>query len=204
MDDSSFDIRYAAHTSSCTFLMDANGICRAIVIAPTLSRRGTESASRCVGAQYVASLDPKAAGGIIEAPKVGTSMLFAKAEENGRISLIRTGTVRRFEARDPVLDGDETPTPRMEREPVTDPYSDPTDRTVPVQALRLESGVDLTPSARNAVSSEARPTAPPGRRPTLRDPKVVLEDDDSFTPVTPRRAACADTPRQGSRLRRSR
>jgi hypothetical protein len=92
-----FDIRYAAHTGTCTFLLDAEGICRRVVTAPHVKRKESQTASRCVGAQYVASLDATAAGCLVEMPRVGSAMLFARVDERGRVSLVRTGAVTRFE-----------------------------------------------------------------------------------------------------------
>jgi hypothetical protein len=185
VDDESFEITYAAHTAVCTFLLDASGICRAIVMHPTMNRRTSRGAARCIGAQYVASLDPKAEGGIIEAPKTGTAMLFAKVDENGRISLVRTGRITRFETREGWTDeSGATPTHTTFAAPTkraphggSDPYADPTDRTVQVRAIPLESGVELSPSAAN--------------------------DDDEATRLH-HKAASGDTPRNASRLRRSR
>ncbi len=95
----SAEISYAAHTGSCIFLLDAEGICLRIVMKPTdKRRRESRVALNCVGAQYVASLDGSAAGGIVELPRVGTSMLFARVDERGRVSLVRTGKVTAFES----------------------------------------------------------------------------------------------------------
>jgi hypothetical protein len=101
----SFEITYAAHTATCTFLLDSEGICRRIVATPASSARSLRSktrdtsslVSRCVGAQYVASLDPNVPGMLAEKPRVGSSMLFARVDDRGRISLVRTGAVTRFE-----------------------------------------------------------------------------------------------------------
>lgn len=94
------DIIYAAHTGSCTFLLDSEGICRRIVMVPNGKRRETSrTAARCVGAQYVASLDGSAAGGLVEMPRVGAAMLFARVDERGRVSLVRTGVVTSFESK---------------------------------------------------------------------------------------------------------
>ncbi len=96
----SFDIVYAAHTASCTFLLDANGICRRIVMTPGSKRReASKNAARCVGAQYVATLDAHVPGCLVELPKVGAPMLFARIDENGRIALVRTGAVTSFETK---------------------------------------------------------------------------------------------------------
>lgn len=152
----SFDIAYAAHTASCTFLLDDEGICRRIVMVPKGKRRdSSRTAARCVGAQYVASLDSGAAGGLVEMPRVGASMLFARVDERGRVSLVRTGVVTGFEAKqahDPFVDSAsvETSAPELKSaappmpppapsEPAVDPdYFDASDRTQRIPALRAE------------------------------------------------------------------
>lgn len=154
------EITYAAHTASCTFLLDSEGICRRIVMAPKGKRSVSRTAARCVGAQYVASLDGSAAGGLVEMPRVGAAMLFARVDENGRISLVRTSTLMSFESQageDPFLESasvetsapiihSDTPrssertyrrTPRAEGD--TDPdYYDASDRTQRIHALQPE------------------------------------------------------------------
>ncbi len=111
-----FAVSYAAHTSSCTFLLDAEGICRRIVMAPKGKRRATSrTAVRCVGAQYVASLDGSAAGGLVEMPRVGAAMLFARVDERGRVVLVRTGIVTSFESNageDPFVEPEDEETVR--------------------------------------------------------------------------------------------
>ena len=97
---SDFEIQYAAHTATCTFFLDGEGICRRVMMIPngsTRNREAARTAARCVGAQYVASLDPTLSGMLSDMPKVGISMLFARTDERGRISLVRTGHVTRFE-----------------------------------------------------------------------------------------------------------
>ena len=156
------DIIYAAHTASCTFLLDSEGICRRIVMAPKGKRRdSSRTASRCVGAQYVASLDHSAAGGLVEMPRVGAAMLFARVDERGRVSLVRTSVVTSFESnasedpfRDsgtvetsaPIIDTPRAATERSQyRRPAktdeqaaADYYDDPSDRTQRIQAVRAE------------------------------------------------------------------
>ena len=148
------EISYAAHTASCTFLLDDEGICRRIVVAPKGKRReGSRTAVKCLGAQYVASLDGCAAGGLVEMPRVGAAMLFARVDENGRVSLVRTGVVTSFESHageDPFVDSQSVETsapaldhlapPRSVRQaPPRDPdYFDPSDRTQRLPALRPE------------------------------------------------------------------
>lgn len=152
----SFEITYAAHTASCTFLLDEEGICRRIVMAPKGKRReSSRTAARCVGAQYVASLDAGAAGGLVEMPRVGAAMLFARVDERGRVSLVRTGVVTSFEAKqapDPFVDSAsvetsapllnasaKTPAPPPEpSERSVDDYFDASDKTQRLPALRAE------------------------------------------------------------------
>ncbi len=93
------DISYAAHTASCTFLLDEKGICRRIVMTPKAKAERAQAAAKCVGAQYVASLDATSPGGLIDMPRVGAAMLFARVDTRGRVSLARTGTLLRFESR---------------------------------------------------------------------------------------------------------
>ena len=178
----SFEITYAAHTASCTFLLDAEGICRRIVMAPNGKRQNaSRNAARCVGAQYVASLDPSVPGCLVEMPRVGVAMLFARVDERGRVALVRTGVVTRFEAKreknhDPFEDTGQVstsapklpptpPTPRMQRTNretalPDDPYDgeDLGDRTQPIQALRHEDLANVLSKAERAErSDQSRP-----------------------------------------------
>lgn len=104
---SDFEITYAAHTASCTFLLDAEGICRRIVMValsklpPHTRQHIARRASRCVGAQYVASLDATLPGLLAGMPRVGAPMLFVQTDARGRLSLVRTGVVTRFETHRP-------------------------------------------------------------------------------------------------------
>jgi hypothetical protein len=119
-------IAYAAHTESCTLYLDEDGVCREIVRRAAalngVRRADADAAARCIGAQYVAALDLTAGGGLVAMPKVGSPMLFAFVAEGGRIVLVRTGRLLRFE------DKVTRPTP------------------VPVRAARkLDSGVREVP-----------------------------------------------------------
>lgn len=164
-----FDITYAAHTATCTFLLDAEGICRRIVMLPGNKRReASKNASRCIGAQYVATLDPTVPGCLVEMPKVGTPMLFARVDTRGRVALVRTGPITSFETRradDPTPDpfaesigvmtsapaAAELQTPRAKRRaeepaPATpkDPYIEAAERTQRIPAVgRDDSGVEI-------------------------------------------------------------
>lgn len=183
------DITYAAHTSSCTFLLDSEGICRRIVLKPRGKRReASRTAARCVGAQYVASLDGSAAGGLVEMPRVGAAMLFARVDERGRVSLVRTGVVTAFESQageDPFLESQSVETsapdlltPRVAQEIARqhepeeelesqdpDYYDDPSERTQRIHALRPEDiaaalGHDLATAEYRAAREEPEVPAP--------------------------------------------
>lgn len=100
MTNESPEILYAAHTATCTFLLDADGVCRKVTIDPNNKRRDvSRTASRCVGAQYVASLDGGVPGCLVEMPRKGAALLFARVDERGRVTLVRSGIVTGFETR---------------------------------------------------------------------------------------------------------
>ena len=68
------EIAYTAHTETCTLLLDAEGICRSVLAAsnaPSLRigrpKRIPASAEKCIGAQYVATLDLRDPGGMAPA-----------------------------------------------------------------------------------------------------------------------------------------
>lgn len=171
-----FDITYAAHTASCTFLLDAEGICRRIVMLPGSKRReASKNAARCIGAQYVATLDPTVPGCLVEMPKIGTPMLFARVDARGRVALVRTGPITSFETKraddpDPFAESigvmtsapsaQELQTPRARRsrpepEPLTpkDPYIEMAERTQRIPAI----GRDDSPPAPGEVEVELDP-----------------------------------------------
>jgi hypothetical protein len=163
------NIAYAAHTASCSFLLDAEGICRRVVLRATPKRRaGSRTGSRCVGAQYVASLDGSAAGGLVEMPRVGAAMLFARVDERGRVSLVRTSAVTAFES----LTGE-------------DPFLESTSDSVQTSAPDLS-----TPRAAAGARSAA-PVDPDG--PDLEDPDYhdANEQTQRIHALRPREVAAA-------------
>jgi hypothetical protein len=100
-------IAYTAHTETCTLLLDEEGICRSVLARSSAVAAGggrggrptriPASAEKCIGAQYVAAIDVREAGGMLQLPKPGAQMLFARTEKNGRITLVRSAPVIRFE-----------------------------------------------------------------------------------------------------------
>jgi hypothetical protein len=100
-------LAYAATTDCCTFLLDQDGVCRRVLMAnerrgdPTLGgRTRAQAARRCIGAQYVASIDVRVQGGLVPMPRVGTPLLFAYTGDDGRLAVVRTGPLVRFETLD--------------------------------------------------------------------------------------------------------
>jgi hypothetical protein len=98
------EIAYTAYTETCTLLLDSEGICRSVVAVQKPAGRGgarptriPTSAEKCLGAQYVATLDLSVPGGMGKVPAPGSQMLFARVEKNGRISLVRSAPIVRFE-----------------------------------------------------------------------------------------------------------
>jgi hypothetical protein len=149
-----FDITYAAHTATCTFLLDAEGICRHVVVLPAVKRRTTEqNAARCIGAQYVATLDPTVPGCLVEMPKVGTPMLFARVGERGRVTLVRTGPVTSFETK---------------RADDPDPFKESIGVVTSAPAARDLHGA--TPRLKRAAAPSPSPAASPGPAPVKHDP----------------------------------
>lgn len=91
------EIVYAAHTQSGVFMLDENGVCRWAVAQP--GRTGETVPERIVGAQYLATVNLHEEGGIVDFPRVGCPMLFAATDETGRVRLVRTPPLLRFEDR---------------------------------------------------------------------------------------------------------
>jgi hypothetical protein len=193
----SIDITYAAHTASCTFLLDSEGICRRIVMAPKGKRRqSTNTAARCVGAQYVASLDGSAAGGLVEMPRVGAAMLFARVDEHGRVSLVRTGVVTAFEsqpAEDPFVHSGtvETSAPALVMR--QDDYDDRNEPTRRIQGLRpLPRAHDQElPTAEYPATS---PLRSPHREPSGSSAALAWAPDPRPTPCA--QASAVHVPRR--------
>lgn len=174
-----FEFAYAAHTATCTFLLDQAGICRRVVMSSAKRPNEGKPLARCVGAQYVASLDTRAAGSLVELPRVGASMLFARVDDRGRVSLVRTGIVTKFESR-----------VRAPRKPTHDPFAE----TDGVQT----SAPDVAPSSTPRPRFASRPdfAMPPAGSPhfeeptpvTRRVPEVAVEEEKTERMQSARRS----------------
>ena len=93
------ELAYAAHSARCALLLDAEGICRWFLLK--VDDEGVSAtAKRCVGAQFVATLDPDVSGLLGPEPTVGKSILFARVDD-GRVSLVRFGPLVQFDTLGP-------------------------------------------------------------------------------------------------------
>jgi hypothetical protein len=90
------DISFVVHTARCALLLDRDGFCRWYVMKEE-DEATLVTARRCVGAQFVASLDHDEPGLLLHEPLVGTSALFAR-NADGRISLVRFGPLVEVES----------------------------------------------------------------------------------------------------------
>lgn len=136
------EIVYAAHTQSGVFMLDENGVCRWAVAQP--GRTGEKVPERIVGAQYLATVDLSAEGGIVDFPRVGCPMLFASTDESGRVRLVRTPPLTRFE--------DRRVAPM--RRPLASKFDD--DEMTPV-ALARSSSIPPPPSVPPSSAMDAAP-----------------------------------------------
>lgn len=149
------DIAYIAQTESCTFLLDAEGICVSCIADPGADDVARATAQRCVGAQYVAAIDTGIEGLLARDPLPGRSLLFASVGENRRVALLRSGPlldIRRLEEHDDELPATVRRAPRESA-------------LFPVQ--RREAEIPLPPETRRAPTT-MRDYPPPEARPMLR------------------------------------
>jgi hypothetical protein len=102
-------IAYVAYTERNVLMLDSEGICvrveplRGLIAhrwgdTPPMRAELSDGALRCIGAQYIASIDPGSPGGLAHMPRVGTSMLFAAVAHDGRIYCVRAGPLTHFES----------------------------------------------------------------------------------------------------------
>ncbi len=168
------DIAYAAYTESATFMLDAKGVC--LWVAPSPSRAGTgemwrgqEAADRCVNAQYVASVDPAVAGGLVELPRIGSPMIFAAVDKNGRVALLRSGPLLKFEAKKRKTSGVHSrPVTRTPIAETGNPYEDEV-ATVKVRPQHLAYAAS-PPSSNSRVRDDRAALANPTRRASVLPP----------------------------------
>lgn len=185
------DLVYAAYTEACIFGLDDAGICRTVEPRPGASEASLAMAKKCLGAQYVASLDASVEGMLIPLPKPGTRLLFARAGEDGRIALVRSGPLFRFESCDDIdpvttpelpiardtermADEDLMPTKGYDEDP-TSPFA----RVRPAAGAPADHDVHAVVTRRAPTTNRGFPAPPaelpvrPGVRAYLRNPVVI-------------------------------
>src|SRR5262249_12823451 len=119
-------------------------------------RRAARTAHQCLGAQYVASVDPNASGCLVDSPRVGRPMLFARVDAHGRVALVRTGALLSFEVvedRDLLAqsDGVSTSAPEMKRRAEPD-YLDLNAKTQRVQSVEPPPSTEAEPESEPPAS----------------------------------------------------
>lgn len=153
------ELAYEAFTEACTFGLNEAGICVRVTAKPGASANMLAIAGRCLGAQYVASLDATVEGLLTQLPVPGTRLLFARVEDDGRIVLVRSGPIEHFVTREEI----ERATEEREAEALS---SGPDDFTDEIPASNVPADLaDLPPTRRDmeqaideAVEVEAPPT----------------------------------------------
>lgn len=101
------EIVHIAHSARCALLLDDGGVCRWFVLKVDDDEAVLAAAKRCVGAQFVATLDPDAPGLLGHEPKVGANLLLARVDD-GRVSLVRFGPLSAFETLDEPAEPEKT------------------------------------------------------------------------------------------------
>ncbi len=95
-------VSYVAQTRDHLLMLDDDGVCLYV------HRRNkgvddtdedADGAIACIGAQFVAALDAAEPGFLAHEPRVGVPMLFARVTASGKLCVVRSGPLERFEAR---------------------------------------------------------------------------------------------------------
>jgi len=165
---------YVAQTRDHLLMLDENGVCLHV------HRRhkdggdeATDGAIACIGAQFVASLDPREAGFLAHAPTVGVPLLFAKVGADGRISVVRTGPLERFEAHGGAAVPPPPPPPARRHRP--DAYATSVPPLAPSITYVAVENEDEEPTLRMRRSSGpkvAKPARLPGSEVSSRGQRV--------------------------------
>jgi hypothetical protein len=182
---------YAAHTQTAVLFLDEKGICQRV-------RGGvTAEVEKLVGAQFVASLDVSAPGALVGEPRPGVPMLFAHVDTGGRISILRTAPLVRFEELAAVTTGStasgvvehgerpasrasSVPPPVSQSRPMAAPDTAPTafrprlEDLAPRGRMTPPPPTAAPPPPRSAPPSAANNYAPPVRAPGSARPGLQL------------------------------
>jgi hypothetical protein len=189
------ELAYVAHSKRCALLLDEDGVCQWVVPKVDPSDPLVTHARRCVGAQFVATLDPDVEGLLGHEPRVGRSLLFATLE-GGRVTLLRFGPLLALERLDAVRHGELVEAAKSVRDvlsssDILDPDDDdeplvPSGFELVLTSERLSSGVLERGSSRHDTASsqfalvQDRPTMELQRKGTtgevLAFPSVGLQE----------------------------
>jgi hypothetical protein len=187
-------VAYIAYTERNVLMLDGEGVCirveplsgRGLSPARIAGRRspdqpaaaGSDGALRCIGAQYVASIDPGEPGGLAHLPRAGISMLFAAVDPSGRIFCVMAGPLTHFES-SAADDSGVHSTPNDTQKQASLSFDDATDPGLHISLADDDAELETTPyevsrppsspapSTRSAYGRRDTPPPPP-RLPRLR------------------------------------
>ncbi len=175
------ELPFIAFTDAATSFLDEAGICRRVEPAngkKFTSEKAAGNARRCVGAQYVASLDGVS---LVALPAPGAPLLFTAHDEAAdKFYLVRTDPLIRFHARKgaPTLKGTSNPPslPAMRAAPQS------ARSEAPRELFELDEATCLYVSDDELEAVTGITRIPTSGTPTMRRPLPTIP---SFGPVTP-------------------
>ena len=161
------DITYVAQTDTCTFLLDAEGICVSCIPGPGADEETRTTAERCVGAQYVAAIDTGIEGLLAQDPAPGRALLFASVGKDNRVALVRSGPLVHITRLEEPEAAPET-VRRVPRESALFPVEGGDDRRASAAELHRERGAEVPPPPSTRRAPETLRRYPPEVRPIIR------------------------------------
>jgi hypothetical protein len=165
-------IAYIAYTERSVLMLDGDGVCvRVEPLKANWPPAASDGALRCIGAQFVATIDPTEPGGLGRLPRVGASMLFAAVDPGGRIFCVRAGPLTHFESSRSDDSGVHSTPNDTERHP-SQSFQDETDPALLISvevddSEELETATFQTPDPQRYSSS---PPPPPQSGRSMREP----------------------------------
>jgi len=160
------ELAYIAHSERCALLLDAEGVCRWVVPKVDATDDLVTAARRCIGAQFLATLDRETPGYMGHEPRIGGNLLFALVTD-GRVALVRFGPLLAFEELDrpnesvdlevPTTSSDASETEADERVTMAPPAERDVDAEAPLPPTVVEA-VDVDDLI-TLLAEEAPPSA---------------------------------------------
>ena len=132
-----------------------------------MTRASSQQPKRCIGAQFVATLDPEATGLLGHDPSVGKSILLARVDD-GRVSLVRFGPLVQFDTVDDLLDREAPQAPPAE---LPEPKTAELPRLVLVPSACDEHERETAHDLDDEDETDAGETAQFARAAVLREPR---------------------------------